>query len=584
MMLFGLVFRPVCTLDNDVASVPLLLFNLLVDNFSGVLLCVFMKCRHFPTFFCAGTKKKKYVDVADRACRPNFADIVGCRRHVGDMSPTCAAKSACDADLGEGGSDVEGEDNTVWFYNRCASSAANVNSTTLEVSTQIMRFLKSAFHGNEPGIEFMCSADRIQKLKIDMLKDPSLFLFSQADDLLVRDISNRALRLLHTPDFDEQTLQAIDHLKDFRQDIDAEDLSLADGDDIGVALVNSGEYDTTSDVSSYHPSDSNDADSDLDTKPAAKKKSPRKGEKKMGADVGVAKNEVISAEDYDDAVFQDDEEVEDLSYYKSTTQGKKGRPLCDGGPKKPDTSGLSEVAAEIVLKRWRIERKAYNDKMQRIRRKELRAGGSMGSNHTGHLSPQLRNMATVEREKMTVNDTFPSKEILLIRIAEEANLTGVNISVKRSDDFRFEVVGSNQSQFAVVAACSSGKGWRVTACDTRLQVPNTTTTDHATADAFKEDKEDTDDDGVEGDSDEISDDEDGEDEDTPKHQRKYKSLIPRTPIKARWLLPFINDKIADTPNISNREMRNLSWRMTTDQSSVDVPVEYRTRMEFHAIT
>ena len=96
MMLFGLVFRPVCTLDNDVASVPLLLFNLLVDNFSGVLLCLFMKCCHFPTFFCAGTKKKKYVDVADRACRPNFADIVGCRRHVGDMSPTCAAKIFCE--------------------------------------------------------------------------------------------------------------------------------------------------------------------------------------------------------------------------------------------------------------------------------------------------------------------------------------------------------------------------------------------------------------------------------------------------------------------------------------------------------
>jgi hypothetical protein len=127
---------------------------------------------------------------------------------------------------------------------------------------------------------------------------------------------------LNTPDFDEHTLQAIDHLKEFRQDIDAEDLSLANGDDIGVALVNSGEYDTTSDVSSYHPSDSNDADSDLDTKPAATKKSPRKGEKMMGADVGGAKNEVISAEDYDDAVFQDDKEVEDLSYYKSTTQGK----------------------------------------------------------------------------------------------------------------------------------------------------------------------------------------------------------------------------------------------------------------------
>ena len=199
------------------------------------------------------------------------------------------AASACDADLGEGGSDVEGEDNTVWFYNRCASSAANVNSTTLEVSTQFMRFLKSAFHGKEPGVEFMRSADLSQNLQIDMLKDPSLFVFSQADDLLVRDISNRALRLLNTPDFDEQTLQAINHLKEFRENIDAEDLSFADEDDIGVALLKSPEYDTTSDVSSYHPSDSNDVDSDLDTKPAARKKSPRKGEKKMGADVGVAK-------------------------------------------------------------------------------------------------------------------------------------------------------------------------------------------------------------------------------------------------------------------------------------------------------
>jgi hypothetical protein len=119
----------------------------------------------------------------------------------------------------------------------------------------------------------------------------------------------------------------------------------------------------------------------------------------------------------------------------------------------------------------------------------------MGSNHTGNLSPQLRNMTSVEKDKLMVNHTFPSKEILLIRIAEEANLSGINVSVKRSDDFRLEVVGSKQSQFEVVAACSSAKGWRVTACETRLQVPNTTTTDHATADAFKENKDDTDDDG-----------------------------------------------------------------------------------------
>ena len=106
------------------------------------------------------------------------ATTVPSLRRIEDAGVLEGAASACDAELGEGGSDVEGEDNTVWFYNCCASSAANLNSTTLEVSTQFMRFLKSAFHGNEPGVEFMSSADRIQKLKIEMLKDPSLFLFS----------------------------------------------------------------------------------------------------------------------------------------------------------------------------------------------------------------------------------------------------------------------------------------------------------------------------------------------------------------------------------------------------------------------
>jgi hypothetical protein len=164
-------------------------------------------------------------------------------------------------------------------------------------------------------------------------------------------------------------------LKDFQEDIDAGDL--ATGDDIGGEFVNSGANDNSLDVSSYHPSDSNDADSDVDSKPAAEKKSPKKGEKKRGADVGGAKNQVNFAEEYDDAVFQDDKELEDSSYYQSTSLGKKGRPLSDGGPERPDTSGMSEAAAKLALKAWRVERKAQNDKVQRLQRKELRASGNM---------------------------------------------------------------------------------------------------------------------------------------------------------------------------------------------------------------
>jgi hypothetical protein len=41
----------------------------------------------FPDFFGAGTKKK-YFGVATSPCQQNFADIVGCRQHISDMSPT----------------------------------------------------------------------------------------------------------------------------------------------------------------------------------------------------------------------------------------------------------------------------------------------------------------------------------------------------------------------------------------------------------------------------------------------------------------------------------------------------------------
>ena len=164
---------------------------------------------------------------------------------------------------------VEGEDSTVCFYNRCeiACCAAGVDSTPLEVSTKFMRFLKSAVFGCDPGEEHNFSAVRIQKLQMGMLKDPSLSLFSQDDSLLIGDICNSASCLLNTPDFDERTLQAIDHLKGSQEDIDAYD-PLPTEDDIGGEILPMSKYNRLDAESSYHPSDSNDADSDLDRKPA----------------------------------------------------------------------------------------------------------------------------------------------------------------------------------------------------------------------------------------------------------------------------------------------------------------------------
>ena len=96
---------------------------------------------------------------------------------------------------------------------------------------------------------------------------------------------------------------------------------------------------------------------------------------------------------------------------------------------------MGEAAAKLALKAWRVEKKAHNDNVHRLRRKELRTTGNMGSNHTGNLDPQLQTMTSVESNLLLVDHMFPSKEILFIRIAEEANVSGNNVNIKRSDDF-----------------------------------------------------------------------------------------------------------------------------------------------------
>ncbi len=52
-------------------------------------------------------------------------------------------------------------------------------------------------------------------------------------------------------------------------------------------------------------------------------------------------------------------------------------------------------------------------------------------------------MAEVESSPLMLDHTFPTKELLLLRITEEANLNGCHVSSKRSDDYRVQVVGSS---------------------------------------------------------------------------------------------------------------------------------------------
>jgi hypothetical protein len=264
----------------------------------------------------------------------------------------------------------------------------------------------------------------------------------------------------------------------------------------------------------------------------------------------------------DDELFQDDVEEEDMTYYRSVRKVSGHPLLMDGGPPRPDTKDMTAVGAEMAINDWRVTRKAFRDKQTCLLR--ISAGSTVSDIvFTGVLNERLRTMTEVEDTPLKVDDNFLSKEILLIRTAEEANFSGCSTSSKRSDGRRLQIIGIPHSWFRISANFSPSYGWKVTRCDTRIAQP-------VNNDDIAQEEEVVDKGGVDIDTGEESEQSEGgddfEEEGNPDGsdadgsvtiKESKNSRKTRTPIKARWIYPFIKCEIAQTPNMSNREMKNL---------------------------
>jgi len=187
-------------------------------------------------------------------------------------------------------------------------------------------------------------------------------------------------------------------------------------------------------------------------------------------------------------------------------------------------------------------------------------------------------MTEVEDTPLKVDDTFPSKEILLIRTAEEANFAGCSTSAKRSHDHRLQIIGIPHSWFCMSATFSPSYGWKVTRCDTRIAQP--VNNDNIAQEEEVGNKGDVDiDTGEESEQSEGGDDfeeegnPDGSDADGSVTIKESKnSRKTRSPIKAHWIYPFIKCEIVQTPNMSNREMKIPSFLIC-------VPVRIQARWQ-----
>jgi len=96
-----------------------------------------------------------------------------------------------------------------------------------------------------------------------------------------------------------------------------------------------------------------------------------------------------------------------MTYYHSVRKDSGQPILMDSGPPRPYTEGMTAAGAAVT-------RKAFRDKETRLLRKST---GSTVSDivFTGVFNERLWTMTEVEDTPLKVDDTFPSKEILLIR-------------------------------------------------------------------------------------------------------------------------------------------------------------------------
>jgi hypothetical protein len=190
-----------------------------------------------------------------------------------------------------------------------------------------------------------------------------------------------------------------------------------------------------------------------------------------------------SADDDDDAFYKEnalfgDDSSNDLDEEElvvDDTMPKKGggggRKLSPGRPPPPGTDGLTDQEAEAALKQWRRDRKKYVAKIHLAKR---RAKSSMGESlakferdYTDICMDLLQPLTKVALFPLMEGHTFPNKEILLMQIAKEANILGVQVGIKRSEQFQLVVKGLKGNPFHVQGTHGDKTGWKVSTCITR---------------------------------------------------------------------------------------------------------------------
>jgi hypothetical protein len=124
-------------------------------------------------------------------------------------------------------------------------------------------------------------------------------------------------------------------------------------------------------------------------------------------------------------LLEDEEPPE--SYCVDWAKGKgAGRKANKGRPPRPDTTLMTADEAEEATRKWEKDWKRDRDKLHRKNHRGPTVDGCSfidgTTGYTGCISRKFQPMVEVTIAPLLERHTFPDKEIVLMRIVEEANL------------------------------------------------------------------------------------------------------------------------------------------------------------------
>jgi hypothetical protein len=207
-------------------------------------------------------------------------------------------------------------------------------------------------------------------------------------------------------------------------------------------------------------------------------------------------------EDYDDGMEEKACRIE-YSDGNNNRHGCHQTNFIPGGPKQPIYDGMSATEMVFAKSEFRKLRKKYTDGL-RIKRLKENNEEYKPESFSGCLALFLRPMADIQKGRLEAIHTFPDMNILLMRVAKEANLQGVNLFCARSDLHEYTCTGF---RFCVKANHTEQNGWTVSIVNVRE------------CDEFKGSKKLT------------------------------------SPFRTKWIVPLILPIILESPTISNKNLR-----------------------------